>query len=133
MIKGNKHTKESKDKISRGMKNGGQGFRKTTFKKGQATRKGMRHTLESIEKMRISKLGVVPWNKGRRGVQEGVKGSKNNNWKGGISRLPYPHIFGRSSFKDKIKQRDIWTCQLCSTQEKLCIHHIVVLLQSLHS
>lgn len=35
-------------------------------------RKGVRHTPEAIEKMRMSHKGNIPWNKGKKGVQVGV-------------------------------------------------------------
>lgn len=70
-----------------------------------------------------------PWNKG---YGEYVEGNKNPNWRGGIGLEPYSWNFNQK-FKDFIKRRDNYTCQLCSLFEAdslnlykrgLAIHHI---------
>ena len=55
-------------------------------------------------------------------------GTKNPNWKGGISNNKYGLEFN-NRLKQKIKKRDKYICQLCDLKEKdskipLCVHHI---------
>lgn len=55
-----------------------------------------------------------------------MRGEKNPNWLGGKSFEPYTAEFSKD-LKLNIKQRDIYTCQLCDrtlTSDKLNIHHI---------
>ncbi len=64
-------------------------------------------------------------------ISEKMSGENNPRWLGGIARLPYPFEFNKQ-LKEKIKQRDNFTCQLCgdfipkniSSKERLVIHHI---------
>jgi len=58
-------------------------------------------------------------------ISKSLKGKKCYNWKGGISKLPYPFIFN-DLLKTEIKKRDNYTCKECGTQniKKLCVHHI---------
>ncbi|KKK99655.1 hypothetical protein LCGC14_2630560 [marine sediment metagenome] len=60
------------------------------------------------------------------------KGKLNPNWKGGVSKLPYPFEFN-DKLKEKIRKRDNYTCQNCGIIEEehiiiqgknLTIHHI---------
>lgn len=99
--------------------------------------KGNKNSLGSHWKMSIqgrrnisaSHVGNVPWNKGLKGFRAGPK---NNNWRGGISKNPYPNIFNRT-LKLAIRRRDNFQCQLCwKTEAKevlrlgrvLCVNHI---------
>lgn len=60
-------------------------------------------------------------------------GVKNPNWRGGLSKAPYPITFNKK-LKKKIKKRDKHKCRLCGISEKeilkkgkghgLAIHHI---------
>lgn len=57
-----------------------------------------------------------------------TKLDKHWNWKGGKSFEPYPHEWNQT-FKNKIRHRDNYKCQLCGKLEtkyceKLSIHHI---------
>ncbi len=52
-----------------------------------------------------------------------MKGSKNHNWCGGISKLPYPFEFD-SELKEKVKTRDGYVCRRCKANSSLCVHHI---------
>lgn len=54
--------------------------------------------------------------------------SANNNWRGGISFIPYPLGWSKT-FKEQIRYRDGYKCQVCGTPEtengkKLDVHHI---------
>ena len=57
------------------------------------------------------------------------EGRENNpNWKGGISKEPYPFEFD-NDLKEYIRARDNYKCQVCGCPElenrrKLNIHHI---------
>lgn len=54
------------------------------------------------------------------------RGEKSPHWKGGISYLPYCSKFN-NELKEKVRERDNRTCQLCNTKEngrKLAVHHI---------
>lgn len=55
-------------------------------------------------------------------------GENNPQWRGGISFEPYGLEFN-NDLKEKIRERDNWTCQECgihqdNLDEHLCIHHI---------
>lgn len=56
------------------------------------------------------------------------KGNNHPNWRGGISKKPYPFDFNEE-LKEFIRKRDNYKCQLCGcpeieNAEKLSIHHI---------
>ena len=44
------------------------------------------------------------------------KDEKNPNWRGGISRIPYPKEFSKK-LRDLIKARDKFRCQICDRHE----------------
>lgn len=55
-------------------------------------------------------------------------GERNHSWRGGISFEPYP-IGWTNTFREQIRYRDGYTCQVCGVPEieckrKLCVHHI---------
>jgi 5-methylcytosine-specific restriction endonuclease McrA len=53
------------------------------------------------------------------------RGSGNPNWNGGLSRLPYPHDFGRTS--RRIIERDEGRCHnpdCAGTDQRMTTHHI---------
>lgn len=60
--------------------------------------------------------------------QQGTYKFKNNpNWRGGISFEPYP-LGWNKTFKEQIRYRDSYKCQVCGCPEiengrKLCVHH----------
>ena len=63
------------------------------------------------------KAGFEPWNKGKEFLQ--IKGEKNKNWKGGITKLSQKI---RSSLEYKfwrqsVFKRDCFTCQGCGEQK----------------
>ncbi len=91
---------------------------------------GREHTSEELERMRIGNLG----NHNCLGYRytpeqlEGRKGSNNGRWRGGLGNLPYPLEFN-SALKERIRERDNHTCQLCGVPQvecirKLDVHHI---------
>lgn len=57
-----------------------------------------------------------------------MKAEKNPNWQGGIAHLPYKFEFN-DALKEKIRERDNYTCQECNKNQfdlnkKLAVHHI---------
>ena len=81
--------------------------------------KGKKLTEKHIERLRISHLGLN-------------KKENHWNWKGGISRNPYPPEF-HDELKLRIRVRDNFTCVLCCRTEReeleelnrvLCVNHI---------
>lgn len=86
-----------------------------------------------------SKIGFIPWNKGKIGYQSHTEQHKaklrktllasgNPNWKGGLSFYPYNINFNRQ-LKVTIRHRDGYKCQKCGCPEienraKLTCHHI---------
>jgi hypothetical protein len=51
------------------------------------------------------------------------KGSKCNFWKGGITPKLYPEAWTKV-LKRSIRERDNWTCQICSSDHSIDVHHI---------
>lgn len=77
-IKGKKHTNETKQKISVRNKNkniSDETRNKMSISQQERNKKilnpmiGRKHSKESKEKMRIKKIGFIPWNKGKKGLQ----------------------------------------------------------------
>jgi len=131
-LKGRKYSEKVKRKMSDAKKG-----KKNSFY-------GKHHTKETKEKLRKANKGNIPTTKGKTleeffGKKEGKKlrekfrlcnsGKRNPNWRGGISREPYPFNFKKISIE--IRKRDNYICQLCKnkivkqTKKKfLTAHHI---------
>ncbi len=112
-LKGYKKTEECKRKISETMK--GRVFSEEHKKNVSIACKGLKSTLEHRKKL-----------------SETHSGDKNWNWRGGISKNPYPKEFN-SILKLKIRERDNLICCLCGKTEReeledvnhvLCVNHI---------
>lgn len=79
--------------------------------------------------VRLSRLGKKSSDKTKKLISlnhADVSKDKNPNWRDGSSFLPYCHKFNKQ-LKNKIRERDNKTCQLCATPEnghKHGIHHI---------
>lgn len=59
-------------------------------------------------------------------ISTALKGEKSNLWKGGISYEPYS-INWTETLKISIRERDKYTCKLCSQKQgeiTHCVHHI---------
>jgi len=92
-------------------------------------RKGWRHKPETIENMRIAKLGIRNHRFGKvytkeeiekyqsYGMWVGQKMEENPNWQNGKSFEIYPKEFD-DILKAKIRKRDNYTCQICSMTEE---------------
>lgn len=78
------------------------------------------HTEETIEKMRLRKIG-------KRNPMWGKKGKENPNWKGGVTLISFKV---RNSFKYRLWRSDVFTrdnftCQNCGRRGgKLEAHHV---------
>lgn len=98
-----------------------------------------KHSDETKEKMRLAKLGCIPWNKGikmpkeicekiskankgKRSWNKGLIGYKSGeehyNWKGGIT--PRNKLMrGKAKWKkwrEEVFKRDDYTCKICSNK-----------------
>ncbi len=88
----------------------------------------------------LAHRNFIPWNTGKKGIyskeyREKLSISaknkileKNPNWRGGKSFEPYP-LGWNKTFKEQIRYRDGYKCQICGVPEvecksKLHIHHI---------
>lgn len=79
----------------------------------------------------LKRKEMPSWNKGLKLSEEHkrkLSGENSVHWKGGISFEPYP-LGWTKTYKEQIRYRDKYKCQLCSipeieTKKKLCIHHI---------
>ena len=135
-------SKDTKRKISIALKDNKNAF-------------GNKHTEESKKKMRESlnktafKRGMIPWNKGTKGICKPNSGSfnkgqhpsletefkrermlleKHPNWQGGKSFEPYDLAWTKQ-LKQSIRERDNNVCQLCNKHQsqlkrELDVHHI---------
>jgi len=96
MLKGEKHTKESKELLR--IHHRGSGM------------KGKHHTPQARENIRKSQLGEKNHNWSGGKITERQKGI--NDWKWREARI-------------KCLERDNYTCQKCGVKKQLCAHHII--------
>jgi len=87
-------------------------------------RKGTKHSFSTKNKIRQS-LMLFYETVGKRHYNIGVD---NPNWNGGIQFIPYP-LGWNKTFKEQIRYRDSYTCQMCGCSElenikTLSVHHI---------
>lgn len=85
---------------------------------------GKKASLETRKKQRLAKIGITPWNKGKKGVQTAwnkgkpswwSKGEKNHFWKGGITPINFKirNSLEYKIWREAVFVRDNWTCVLC--------------------
>lgn len=105
------------------------------FHKGKKRSIGIRRNISKAVKKRYknpeerakqSRAAVKRWENPEE--RKKVSGKNHHNWRGGVSFEPYP-ICWSEELKEKIRECDNYTCQLCGkTKElngrKLAIHHI---------
>lgn len=106
---GETHTKKTKDKMSK-------------------SHSGKILTEEHKTKISISETGKICSEETRNKIRIANMGKSNPNWKNGASFEPYCYLFNDAK-KEKIRNRDNRTCQLCGKSEilngrKLDVHHI---------
>lgn len=129
---GRKHSTETREQMSTSAK--ARGFSKKHRQNITLALTGRHLSDEHKQKLALSMRG----NQYRSGIphspeirQEMARrrlGSGNGNWKGGISKLPYPFEF-TEGLREVVRDRDNRTCQKCGVPEtecviKLAIHHI---------
>lgn len=124
------------------------------FKKGQVSpRKGVVVSELSKEKMRLARLGKVPWNKGkkmsleaikklseaqkgckkpprtlehRRKLSEAQKGERSHRWKGGLvnENDKLRNSLEYKLWRESVLERDNHICIWCGSKDKLEADHI---------
>ena len=72
------------------------------------------------------KKGMIPWNKGKEWPR--MRGENHPFWQGGKSFEPYP-LEWTNTYREQIRQRDNYKCQVCGVPQKECrrrlsVHHI---------
>ena len=89
--------------------------------------KGKKHSLETIVKMRQSHKGIGFTSEWSRRKSEAQTGSRNHQWKGGISPESNLRI-GKAVWKKlakQIRERDNYTCLYCKTSPANDVHHML--------
>ena len=122
-----------------------------TRKKISESNKGRKHSVETRKKMSEAKKNYIPWCKGkklsdghrsklseahmgkklseehRKSISVVTSGSRNPNWKGGISCEPYCDVWLDKEYKESIKERDGYRClnpDCWYNSKLLALHHI---------
>lgn len=121
---------ETKLKISKSSK--GKILSKETKLKMSKSHRGKVFSKETKLKMKEAKKNYIPWNKGisccedtKQKLSEAQKGIKGWNWQGGKSFEEYS-IDWTKTLRRSIRERDKYTCQICSIQQGdlvFDIHH----------
>ena len=102
-----------------------------TKKKLSKANIGKKLSEEHKQKIGKTSLGRKHSEKSKQKIRDNHKdnsGSKNSNWKGGISFIPYCSKFN-NELKEYIRERDNNICQMCgkskgNNNQKLTVHHI---------
>jgi hypothetical protein len=127
--KGFKHTEETKKRLSIIIK---KRYENLEYRKKMCGRKREHSIQERLiisEKMRgrdnsswIEK--TCSKTRGRPNLK--LRGEKHPNWRGGLNKQKYKLWEFNKAFKNSIKERDNYTCQICHKQQEkyFAIHHI---------
>lgn len=117
-VKGSKLTEAAKKKLSdlnksigkRPPNMKGHKHSEATKKKYSEVAKKRKYSPETIEKLRVAKLGKTPWNKGKKIPQ--LSGSKNGSWKGGITPIntKLRNSVEYSLWRKSVFERDGYEC-----------------------
>lgn len=134
-------TVETRQKISNSKK--GKKLKEETKQKMSQVRIGKKlppFTQSHKDNISKSKMGSVPWNKGKVGVQQSTRkgkrnivlmGNKNPAWKGGITaiQLSIRKMPEYKEWRKKVFERDNYVCKSCGYSEGHIIEadHIVPL------
>lgn len=125
--KGKRHSEETLKKMSESRKG------HPAYNKGMpAWNRGLRYSNPKLKGRKISDEWRKKMSEAHMGEKWDEERRKNHsdenapNWRGGISFEPYCPKFN-TELKEKIRERDGRTCQLCGVKEngrKLAVHHI---------
>lgn len=99
-----------------------------TKKKISESNKGRKPSSKQLKILQTNWIGRKHSEETKRKMSEWQMGEKSPQWLGGISFEPYSSEFNKQ-LKEKIRQRDNFTCWKCSKAQKeenrkLAIHHI---------
>lgn len=132
---GRKHSKATKEKQRQAqIKNptrfwSGKKRSEETKLKISKKKKGVKLSKETVKKMcnnRVGMTGKKHTEEAKRKNREAHLGEKSSNWQGGISFEPYNTDWTKT-LKRSIRERDKYTCQICSKQQEdraFHVHHI---------
>jgi len=93
--------------------------------------KGKKHSEAAKEKMRLAKIGFIPWNKGKEHTS--ISGDKHPKWiKDRTLVKQYWTERNNPEYKNwrrKVLKRDNYKCKICGKEyakkDKLIVHHIL--------
>ena len=97
---------------------------------------GIKKSAEHRAKLSASRMGMTPWNKGKKGAQVAwnkgkrqwqTAGEKNAAWKGGVTPIVMRvrRLFAMRLWRSDVFKRDDYTCQICGRRGgNLEAHHI---------
>lgn len=123
------HSKETKRKIGLG------GIGRPPWNKGKKLSKKIRMNMSRAQTGMVTSKGtkrkIGNANRGKKRSKEirrRMCGENHWNWRGGVSFDPYPKDW-TNLFKESIRQRDSYICQLCGVHQDelsrvLDVHHI---------
>lgn len=113
---GKKMSKEAKEKIRIGLMGN-----KNTLGRKQSLEERRKHKKPNVGQFKIGQASVF-----RNKIRPNMTGRKHPQWKGGISFEKYS-LDWTKTLKRSIRERDKYTCQLCSKQQEdraFDVHHI---------
>jgi len=126
-MKGKKHKKETKKKISEKLKGipGTWKGKKLSKEHKRKISEGVRRAIQQGKIKSLFSKGNLPPLKSRITNSKRWKGEGNPNWNGGTSKERHDWIFKKIISK-QIRERDNYTCQLCGKIDyiDLNVHHI---------
>ncbi|MBN1366222.1 MAG: hypothetical protein JW976_15570 [Syntrophaceae bacterium] len=122
-LKGRKLSEEHRSKLSESLKGN---KRALGYKHTEGHKKKVSETLKKIGHKPPSWLGKHHTEETKIKERESHSGDKCYNWKGGIT--PFRTKIWRSiqyqDWRNKVFERDNYTCQICKTKKNLVAHHI---------
>lgn len=117
--RGDKHTKGAKKKISENH---------ADIVGNKNPFYGKKHTKESIEKIRKSRKYIIFSQKTKNKISCSLKGEKNPNWRGGITKTTEKIRIKREYkiWRKAVLERDGWICQKCMEGDGILnAHHVL--------